>query len=421
MSIKREFPRFALWDAEGMSAHLEAMEAKGWLFRGADWLGRWEFEENLPQAVRYAVAYTPSRRDWKLTTTESERELEEICCDAGWSKVAALSRFHIYRNPDPVATDLETDEQTRLDTLDRSVSKALQWQSIPFLVWAVPFLGILIWSYMDNLPRTLALPMLPFTVVFPLWLAVDQAVPLILYRRWLKKARLAAETGLPCPAVRSWRLFSGLRFAIAAVLLLGMVTQIRPGLALAYTIIILSFNGVRWYLENRMEDEVLAQRLFRVSLAVVFLLMLAINHGFQTAERQKTIPAPLSAQDLVDTSGMELCFYETNTTSGPLASYRDYWQPDNNSDFSLRCTVFDLHLPILEENCRDWFDEEFRATAKHMETTVEQGDPTPWGADSVIRMDNSWLIFYDDRVVELHLSWDLTPEQIAVAAEKLAP
>lgn len=421
MSIKREFPRFALWDAEGMAAHLEAMEAKGWLFRGADWLGRWEFEENLPQTVRYAVAYTPSRRDWKLTTTESERELEEICCDAGWSKVAALSRFHIYRNPDPNATDLETDEQTRLDTLERALTKSLLLQSLPFLLWSVLILGILIWSFMDNLPRTLALPMLPFTVVFSLWLILDRAVPLILYRRWLKKARLAAETGLPCHAVRGWRLFSGLRFAIAALLLLGMVTQIRPGLTLAYTILILSFNAARWYLENRMEDEELAQRLFRVSLAVVFLLMLAINHGFQTAERQKTIPAPLSAQDLVDTSDMELCFYEMNTTSGPLASYRDYWQPDNNSHFSLRCTVFDLQVPMLEQRCRDWFEEDFHAMSKRMEASVEPADAAPWGADAVCRMENSWLIFYDDRVVELHLSWDLTPEQIAVAAERLAP
>ena len=45
----------------------------------------------------------------------------------------------------------------------------------------------------------------------------------------------------------------------------------------------------------------------------------------------------------------------------------------------------------------------------------------PWGADAVCRTEDSWLIFYDDRVVELHLSWDLTLEQIAVAAERLAP
>ena len=38
----------------------------------------------------------------------------------------------------------------------------------------------------------------------------------------------------------------------------------------------------------------------------------------------------------------------------------------------------------------------------------------PWDADAVCRTENSWLIFYDSRVVELHLSWDLTPEQMRV-------
>ena len=84
MSIKRQSPRFASWDAAGMAAHLEAMEARGWQFRGTDWLGRWEYEETLPQPVRYAIAYAPSRSDWRITPTEPERDLEELCFDAGW-------------------------------------------------------------------------------------------------------------------------------------------------------------------------------------------------------------------------------------------------------------------------------------------------------------------------------------------------
>lgn len=421
MKLKREFPHFAPWDAAGMAEHLEAMEARGWQFRGTDWLGRWEYEENLPQTVRYAVAYAPSRRNWRVTPTEPERDLEDICFDAGWRKIAALSRFHIYRNPDPNATDLETDELTRLDTLERALTKSLLLQSLPFLLWSVLILGILVWAFGAHLPRALALPSLPFTPVFSLWLIVDRAVPLILYRRWLNKARLAVETGLPCPAVTHWRQFSRLSLGICVVLLLAMLTEGHLPLILVYAAIVLAFHGLRWYLEHRMEDEVLAERLFRVSLLVLFLLIYAINQGFQAAGTLETAPLPLSAQDLVDTSDMEMRFFEMNTTAGPLASYRDYWQPDKYGDFSLRCTVFDLNVPILEECCRDWFEEEFQAMAKRMESTVEQGDPAPWGADAVRRMDNSWLIFYDDRVVELHLSWDLTPEQIAIAAEKLTP
>ena len=84
MRIKREFPRFAPWDTVGMAAHLEAMEAKGWLFRGTDWLGRLEYEENLPQSVRYAVACVPSRRivelhtSWELTPDQIAAAAEKL-------------------------------------------------------------------------------------------------------------------------------------------------------------------------------------------------------------------------------------------------------------------------------------------------------------------------------------------------------
>ena len=69
MKIKREIPRFALWDAEGMAAHLEEMEAKGWQFTGTDWLGRWEYRECLSQQVRWAVTYTPSRSSLRVSST----------------------------------------------------------------------------------------------------------------------------------------------------------------------------------------------------------------------------------------------------------------------------------------------------------------------------------------------------------------
>ncbi len=421
MKLKHEFPHFAPWDAAGMAAHLEAMEAKGWQFRGTDWLGRWEYEENLPQTVRYAVASAPSRRDWRITPTESERDLEDICFDAGWRKIAALSRFHIYRNPDPNATDLETDELTRLDTLERALSKSLLLQSLPFLLWSVLILWILAWAFGDNLPHTLALPSLPLLVLFPLWLIADRTVLLILYRRWLCKARIAAEAGLPCPAVNGWRRFSRISIGISVVLLLAMLTGGHMALILVYAAIALAFYGFRWYLEHQMEDEALAEKLFRVSLAVLFLLLFAVSRGFQAAESLEVDPVPLAAEDLVDTSGMELRFFEMNTTAGPLASYRDYWQPDKYGDFSLRCTIFDLHLPILETTCRDSFAEDFQAMAKRMDSTVEQADPALWNAEDARRTENSWLLFYEDRVVELHASWDLTEAQITAAAEKLAP
>ncbi len=421
MKIKRESPHFALWDAMGMAAHLEAMEAKGWRFRGTDWLGRWEFEENLAQAVRYAVAYAPSRRDWRIAPTEPEQDLEDLCFDAGWRKIAALSRFHIYRNPDPDATDLETDEQIRLDTLERSLTRPLLTQALLVLLWTVLILGILVWAFRNDLPRALAIPSLPMLIVFALWLVADRLIPVVAYRRWLKKAHLAAESGLPCPPVNGWQTYTWIVLFLSAAVLLGLLTGGTLWLLLVYTAIVLAFYGLRWYLEHRMYDETLAENLFQVSIVVIFFLLFAVNRFYQAANIPEAVPMPLTAQDLVDTTGMDIQTFNMNSSEGPLATYRDYWQPDNNSDFNLRCTVFDLHLPVLETACRDWFLKDFQTYAKRTEQTLDTADPVPWDADDARRVGNSWLIFYDDRVIELHTSWDLTPEQIAAAAAKLAP
>jgi len=422
MRIKREFPRFAPWDAVGMAAHLEAMEAKGWLFRGTDWLGRLEYEENLPQSVRYAVACVPSRRDWRVTPTEPERDLECLCFDAGWRKVAALPKFHVYRNPDPDATDLESDELTRLDTLDRALRRPMTVSALGFAIGGGVLLGVLLWFLMSDLPRALSVAALPGGLVFLLWMMLTMPLQLLLYRRWYAAAEQAAHAGLPCPEAKGWRAFTLWNRLFAILSVVWILTQGSPVLTLGYAAVMLVFQGLRWYLENRMADEDLAEKVFRTSLAVCFLLLFAFNRIAAAAAPSPAVDAiPLSAQDLMDTSGMDLHQYDLNGSDAPWASYHDYWQPDNNSSLSLRCVIFDLRLPILEDSCRDWFEEDFRAMARRMDTTVEPADAAPWSAEAVRRAENSWLVFYDSRIVELHTSWELTPDQIAAAAEKLAP
>ena len=52
MKLLRKFHDFAPWDAQGIAAHLEEMEANGWLFRGTDVLDHWEYMEQLLQYIR---------------------------------------------------------------------------------------------------------------------------------------------------------------------------------------------------------------------------------------------------------------------------------------------------------------------------------------------------------------------------------
>lgn len=426
MKTKREPPHFALWDAEGMAAHLEEMEAKGWQFTGTDWLGRWEYQECLSQQVRWAVTYTPSRSSLRVSSTEAERNLEEICFDAGWRKVAALSKYHIYRNEDPDCTPLETDEATRLDTLERALNAPMRNESLLYLFCGGLLLAVLIWLLFTKLPRALTIPALPAMLLLCVWLILTSLIRWNLYLRWRTAARAAAEAGCPPPPVRGWRAYTCCSLICGLPILLRLLTEGNRIVVLVYMAIALAFWGVRWYLSNRMEDSTRADQYLRVALVVVFLLLLGLNRFQDAALPSPMVDSiPLTAQDLVDTTGMDLQQFDMNAGDSAIASYHDYWQPDNNSSFDLRYTIFDLRLPILEGVCRDWFLEDFSVITDRWGQTPLSADPAPWGADALWCTGGhdlyGWLIFYDSRIVLLTVPWALTQSQIAAAAAVFAP
>lgn len=426
MKIKREIPRFALWDAEGMAEHLEEMEAKGWQFTGTDWLGRWEYRECLSQQVRWAVTYTPSRSSLRVSSTEAERNLEEICFDAGWRKIAALSKLHIYRNADPDCTPLETDETTRLDTLERALDTPMRNESLLYLLCGGLLLAVLIWLLITRLPRALTIPALPAMLLLCVWLILTSLIRWSLYLRWRKAARAAAGAGCPPPPVRGWKAYTRCSLICGLPILLRLLVEGNRIVVLVYMAIALAFWGFRWYLSNRMEDSSRADQYLRVSLVIVFLLLLGLNRFQDAAVPSPMVDSiPLMAQELVDTTGMDLQQFDLNAGDSAIASYHDYWQPDNNSSFDLRYTIFDLRLPILEGVCRDWFLDDFHATTDRWGQTPLSADPAPWGADALWCTEGpdlyGWLIFYDSRIVFLTVPWALTSEQIAAAAAVFAP
>ena len=54
-------------------------------------------------------------------------------------------------------------------------------------------------------------------------------------------------------------------------------------------------------------------------------------------------------------------------------------------------------------------------------------DPTPWKANEVYQLAyqdsgalNSYLLCYDDRIIEISFDWEPTAEQMAIVAEKLS-
>lgn len=418
MKIKREFPAFAPWDAQGMAAHLEAMELRGWQLRGTDWLGRWEYLPTAPARVRYAVTYAPSRKNWRLMPTEAELDLEDICFDAGWRKIAAISRYHIYRNPVPDCTDLETEELTRLNTLHRCYWRDLALNAASFgllsllLVWSL-------WSLYQTEPHVLlAMPLAPFVLLYPLWLLTECILPPLLYRSWLRRARQAAETGAPTPEVTGWKPYHRWSHLLGICLILLIVVGGEFRILAAFGVVYAIFSLLRHRLSKQTDDPEDTERRYQNLLFWLVIALIVLNIYIQNADRP----------DVSDTHPLTMAHFSTDPSvatsddleriDGPFATYHRYWASDDPAGRHIFCTIFDRRVPVLEEACDAWFYDYFCGGTSQ---DITPGDATVWGAEEVWRAGDLWLLRWEDRTVTLFTSWPMTDEDIAIAARQLAP
>ena len=406
MKLKRLFPTCAPWDAAGISAHLEQMEVSGWQFRGTDWLGRWEFVPTEPKAVRWAVTFVPKRRSWRLTPTEDEQELEFLCFDAGWRKIAVLSKYHIYRNENPDATDLENDENLRLAVLDRTFNRAFLVNALVSLVYPL----LIFWSvwrfFLDQPLRVLSMPELPFLFLFPLWLVLTNVVPCLFYRSWRRKARKAEANGHPAPAARGWKHYTTINSCLMGLLFL-LILRAKPWMLAVYAIVFGLFAVLRNRLERSGEDNGERERKFQ-NLMFWFVIALVISNIYFSHQTVSTGEHPLSLRDFGVT---EFESFDMDHNEGLLADYHRYQEVSVADNRTLYCSIFDPHT--------SWFREEVLEEYENEEAV--EVDAAPWGADKVLRAGKVWYIHWGDRIVVINASWELTEEQIALAARLLAP
>ena len=413
MKDRFEFSRFAPWDAAGMAAHLQQMEARGWRLRGINWLGLWQYEPCTPAAVRYAVTYAPSRRNWRLMPTEQEQDLEDLCVNAGWTKLAAVSRFHIYRNDAPTATALETEELVRLDNLSRTLLpdmtiSALGW-TLASVLWTC---SIVKWLLQD--PPEMLATQIPTVLAFTIWIFLENMVPWLMLLPWLRSARKAAKAGRACPPVRFWRVWKNLSRFLMTLLFLLLIAG-DPVMVVVYGILYGIFGIVRHLLSRKQEDPEEIERKYQNLLFFFFVAIFIANIFFRCIGIFHTEPVPLSMSDLGVTGQITTTDLEHNR--GLLAYYHRYQQIEDATGKRIFVTWFDRYTPILASECDAWFRDYFTNGSE----AVVSCDPAPWSAEAVYSSGDVRLICYEDRIVTLYTSWSLSDAELIRAAEVLAP
>ena len=139
-------------------------------------------------------------------------------------------------------------------------------------------------------------------------------------------------------------------------------------------------------------------------------------------------PLPLEVEDLVQVDAR--WSKEAWLQESPLLAYGDYRQDllytEEIQGYELRYEITDVKVPFLYDFVKDGFirDNQDEVLEKYLIPV----DPAPWEAEEVYQvswsdgvLDDTYLVCWEKRIVEIKFYWTPTQEQIQIAAERLRP
>ena len=448
---KWDFIPFSYYDRTGMERHLEKRAAQGWLLERMSNLG-WYYRRIWPRKIHFTVTYYLRASQFDPEPTEEQKEFHDFCLQSGWKLAASSGQMQAFYNEEPDPVPIDTEPSLELERIGKMMKRVLPFQFILLVIgfwvggswcWSLTHSPIDLLSSAYNLVTGLV-----WLMLF-LWCAVD----LFRYFTWRHKAKKAAPLGEFVPTKGCHKLL----LAMLVVTVLGLaylfVADRQPGFRVtlllvlgACALLFLSVNGVRDFLKRRKASRALNRGVtLAVDVVLAFVLMGGVMAGIfwgirsgVIASRKEITDSPLSVEDL---TGVEDSRYVTRclADSTIFLTRRNFYQhifydqlQEGERLAFLDYTIVDVHIPFLYDWCEeellhdrdDWQgDDPEEPYYQYVEI-----DPAPWGAERAYQIwvggkmpSSTYLVCWPGRLVELDPDFELTEEQMTMAAEKLAP
>lgn len=454
-TVKRTLVNVSFYDPEAIQRKLEQMAAQGWMIQKVGNLF-WTYTKIPPQKLRFAVTYFPGASEFDPKPSEKQLEKEELCAQDGWRLVLRWDVMQIFCTDREDAVPIDTDPVPQVDNIHRTMQKKVLAGQ---LVMALSVLGFL-YLQLSQLRRDPADYLSDNSRLFtiPLWLMLllMTIYELVIYFRWGRRAKEAAEHGVFLP-VRSHPWLSWAAVGLATVFLLLSVSASSGGFLFLLSIVVvmvIPFLLANWMLGELKGRGVSRRVNLAVTSAVVFVLVIvgivavAVGAAIQgwriiPGEESQPVgqydwggltmdiyddPLPLEVEDLVQVDAR--WSKEARLQESPLLAYGDYRQDllftEEIQGYELRYEITDVKVPFLYDFVKDGFirDNQDEVLEKYLIPV----DPAPWEAEEVYQvswsdgvLDDTYLVCWEKRIVEIKFYWTPTQEQIQIAAERLRP
>lgn len=463
---KRRIEHLSFFDHTGISSHLEKMAAKGWMIEKVTNTG-WVYRRIEPKNIHFAVSYFPKASEFDPEISEEQKMFHDFCAHTGWQLACTFSQLQIFYNEGENPTPIETEPELELQAIHASAKKGFIPSYIILFVIALLQGALWISNLLGDPIDFLSRPTNLFTGFAWSLLAIFCIVELVCYFGWYSKAKVAAEHGefLKVPSTSKFQKVV-LILAIGGAIFWG-VNYIICGDTLQRWIAILMciympslfviVNATKELLKRRKASRGVNRTVtMLISFVVAFAMMGAITigtlyaseHGFFADKNEETYEyrgrtwvihqddLPLVVEDLMHITFDGYIKERRGNVSLLLGQLviRQYprYDAENYKDIpQLEYTMTIINVPSLYEMCKkqtiDKKDETDNSDIpegfKHV--YLEQ-DPTSWKANEVYRLAyqdsgalNSYLLCYDDKIIEISFDWEPTTEQMAIVAEKL--
>ena len=463
-TTKRSFCNFSFYDQEAIQEKLESMAAKGWMISKLSNL-MWTYERMEPRQLRFAVTYFPNASEFDPGPTEGELTKMDFCAQDGWILAKRWGSMQIFYNEDLNAVPLETDPVASVNNIHKAMKKNVLRTHLFAIALLLYYLTFQFFRIKDDPIEYLSSPFYLFSIPIFASLVVASIHEIIYHFTWYKKAKRAAyEDGVFLP-LKSKPIASYVLVSFAAVCMIlaysgSNATTRVVGFAAIYIVIQAAIyaiaNVVKAHLKkkgasravNRTVSVAFVTGMTLISLGLLCTIIIAGNFNFfDTKQPIATYdingwtmevyddPLPLEIEDLSDSQA--LWSKEARHQETPLVSYDHYRQDfvriegnDAGDTKALEYSIIDVKIPGLVSffrktalNARQ--DEEYDdfTFTDHFEAI----DPTLWKADEAHQLYwsdsylDTYLLFWDDRIVEIKFYWEPTPEQIEITTQKLIP
>ena len=413
------------YDYHRLQEKLTRFAAEGWHLEKISNL-MMKFRRGEPKQVRYEITYSAAASAYNSQPTEEEQDLAALCAEAGWELAAAYAQLQIYRNEDPNAPPLETDEVEKYQNIRRnSMKHQSPHQLMMIALFTVQFLlhGS---SLLQKPASILSSSIMVLVLAGCVGIVIEYSILLAGGLLWLRKAGRAVEEGLPIPPNLFYRRFRWVMWGSSAIFVLCLLFGVKPAfgvttLVLSLVMAVISLGTLAITKRLNASKTVNTWVPTLVAMAVILLSRPLLSDILFPVEPAVELPLTLT-QLTGENSGRQLTI---DVDSSPLVSNGRYY--DFGGSNEIQYTLVDVHCPLFYDMILNDMEQDYlRFRPFQADTDIPDELRTLISADYIRRStsylyEDRWFICWDGRILDIYANWVLTDEQVAALAAILKP